>query len=184
MDEIEAAGSGAAPLIGDQTSAAGLIPPNEAELQRRADLQAFVGPNHETFFSIFDQGNFRGSRKGCWPGFFFPLAWFMYRKMYGWAALVCALPIFASVLDFGLFQRPLIAASSFLGLAGRHIYVLQAQRTVARIRAVGRFQSEEEVRRTLARAGGVSTAGAAVGGAIAFCGFVVGVIAGYHAQHH
>ena len=90
------------PPLGGQTADASLIPPSADELLRRSDLGLFVGPNVEKFVSVFGSTGVRRRRRGtCWPGFFFPLAWFMYRKMYGWAALACALPIFAGVLDFG-----------------------------------------------------------------------------------
>ncbi len=172
------------PPLDGQTTDAGLIPPSADELLRRSDLALFIGPNVEKFASVFGSaGGRRSGRWTCWPGFFFPLAWFMYRKMYGWAALACALPIFAGVLDFGVFQRLLMSAPSFIGLAGRRIYVLQAQRTIARVRAAGQGQPEEELRQALARAGGVSAAGAIVGGAVMLCALVVGVIAGVKARH-
>jgi hypothetical protein len=172
------------PPLGDQTADASLSPPSADELLRRSDLALFVGPNVEKFASVFGSaGGRRRRRWTCWPGFFFPLAWFMYRKMYGWAALACALPIFAGVLDFGVFQRLLMSAPSFIGLSGRLIYAVQVRRTIARIRAAGRGQPEEELRQALVRAGGVSAAGAIVGGAIMVCALVIGVMAGLKARH-
>ncbi len=76
-----------------------------------------------------------------------------------------------------------MSAPSFIGLSGRLIYFLQAQRTIARIRAAGQGQPEEELRQALVRAGGVSAAGAIVGGAIMFCALVVGVMASLKARH-
>jgi hypothetical protein len=184
MGESETDDHDAAPLFGGQTYAASLVPPNDAELLRRADLQAFVGPNLEKFLPLAASKGGRRRFPFCWPGFCFPPAWFMYRKMYGWAALVCALPIFATVMDFGVLQRPMMGASSFIGLVGRFIYAARARGAVARVRADASGRSEDDVRQTLARAGGVSTAGAVVGGAITFCAFVAGVVAGYHAQRH
>src|SRR5438309_422437 len=34
-----------------------------------------------------------GRASFCWPGFLLPQAWFLYRKMYLWAALVSAGPL-------------------------------------------------------------------------------------------
>jgi len=174
----------APPPVGGQTDETGLVAPADPESQRRADLGLFVSANLEKFYALFGLRDGRRRRLVCWPGFFFPPAWFMYRKMYGWAALACALPIFAGVLDFGVFQRVLIGAPSFIGLAGRRIYVAEARKTIARVRAAGQGRPEEEVRQTLARAGGVSTAGAVVGGAIVFCAAVAGFVAGYKAHLH
>jgi hypothetical protein len=190
MDEMTPAIPDAPPPLGGQTE--GVIAAIEAELQRSGDIEAFVGPNTEKFLPLFGLQIGRRRPHLCWPGFFVPLAWFMYRKMYGWAALTCALPIFATALDFGVLRPLMIGAPTFLGLAGRHIYVAQARQTIARIRAAGRFRSEEEMRQTLTSAGGVSTAGAMVGGAIVFCGFatafvvafVAAFVAAYHARRH
>ena len=170
--------------LGGLTAKERLVPPNAAGAQRRDDLALFVGPNVERFYPLFGLRDGRRRLLVCWPGFFFPPAWLMYRKMYGWAALACALPVLATVLDFGVFHRVLIGAPSIIGLAGRRIYVAEASKTIARIRAAGQSRPEVEVRQTLARAGGVSTAGAVVGGAIVFCVAVAGFIAGYKAHLH
>lgn len=183
MNEDEPEGQDAPPpddLTAEERSA----PSNAAGAQPRDDLASFVGPNVERFYPLFGLRDGRRRLLVCWPGFFFPPAWLMYRKMYGWAALACALPVLAGVLDFGVFQRVLIGAPSFIGLAGRRIYVAEARKTIARVRAAGQGRPEEEIRQTLARAGGVSTAGAVVGGAIVFCAAVAGFVAGYKAHLH
>jgi hypothetical protein len=180
------------PPLGDQTADASLIPSSADELLRRSDLALFVGPNVEKFVSVFGSaGKRRIGRWACWPGFFFPLAWFMYRKMYGWAALACALPIFASVMNFGPFKSVLVSLPTVVGLAGRRVYVAGARRTIARVRASLSGRPEEELRETLARAGGVSVPGAIVGGAIVLCALAIvlhpfanGFVAGFQAHYH
>jgi len=187
MGEGETGGEAeTAPDLGGQTIEDGLTPPTAAERERRADFAAFVGVNLEKFQA--SPGVSRGwVRSICWPGFLFPIAWFMYRKMYGWAALACALPILAGVLDFGGFKRVLLSAPSLIGLFGRPIYAAGARRTIARVRASLSGRAEEEVRPILARAGGVSAAGATVGGAIAIvstgAAFAIGFLAGLSARH-
>jgi len=179
------------PLV-EPAADADLIPLSADELLRRSDLALFVGPNVEKFISVLrSAGGRRGGGWACWPGFFFPLAWLMYRKMYGWAALACALPIFAAILNFGPFKPVLVGLPTLIGLAGRRIYVAGAQRTVARVRAYLLGRPEEDLRETLARAGGVSVAGAIVGGAIILCTvataahpFANGFVAGFQANFH
>lgn len=184
------------PPLPGLTADVGLIPPSPDEPLDRSDLAVFIGPNAERFISVLGlAGARRRGRWTCWPGFFFPIAWFMYRKMYGWAALACALPIFASVMNFGLLKPALIGLPTVVGLAGRRVYVGGALRTIARIRASQSGRSEDALRQTLARAGGVSVAGAIVGGAIVLCAFAVqlrpladsfasGFAAGFQAHFH
>ena len=64
------------------------------------------GPICRSFEAAPGEGGLRRWRAlACWPGFFFPQAWFLYRKLYGWAALCCLLPIVATALNLGLFGR-------------------------------------------------------------------------------
>jgi hypothetical protein len=189
MDEGETNGPDAPPLLGGLTADEGLIPPSAEELQGRGDLALFVGPNVEKFVcGPGSSGPRRFAGRACWPGFFFPLAWFMYRKMYGWAALACTLPILASAMNFGPLKPVLISLPTIGGVAGRRFYVVGARRTMARIRASLTGGSEDELRDTLARAGGVSVPGAIIGGEILLCAigmaFAKGFIAGLQAQHH
>lgn len=178
MDEDKPQGDEPPPLPA-ATNEEDLVPPIKEEWRGRADLAAFFGPNAERFLAVATSGR-RLWGWQCWPGFLFPPAWFMYRKMYGWAALVCALPILADVLNFGKFQGVLMSTPSFIGFVGRRLYVSEAMGTVARIRSASRDLPEEEVRRALARAGGVSEAGSFVGGAIVVCAVIASFVAARH----
>jgi hypothetical protein len=182
MDEGDTNGPDAPPPLGGLTAEDGLIPSSADELLGRNDLAVFVGPNAGKFVSVSGSAGGR-SRVACWPGFFFPVAWFMYRKMYGWAALACVLPIFAGVMNFGPFKPVVIGLPTVAGLLGRRVYVAGARRTIVRIRAPLSDRAEDELREALERAGGVSVPGAIVGGAIVFCAFVVAFIAGFKARH-
>jgi hypothetical protein len=180
------------PPLGDQTAEASLVAPSADDLQQRSDLALFVGPNVEKFVSFFGSaGRRRISRWACWPGFFFPVAWFMYRKMYGWAALACALPILAGVMNFGPFRPALAGLPTLVGVLGRRVYLAGARRTIARVRASLSGRPEEELRETLAHAGGVSIPGAIIGGAIVLGVFAIalhpfanGFVAGFQAHDH
>jgi hypothetical protein len=188
MDGIEPSGQLAvAPSLGGQSADDALFGPPRVEAERRADLAAFIGANAETFMPSYDLDGRTRWRGLCWPGFFFPVAWFMYRKMYGWAALACALPIIGGALKLGPLASILTGASSLVGLAGRTVYVAGAQRTIARMRASAGDQPAEDFRRSLTEAGGVSTAGAWVGGLITVLatgtGFALGFVAGFKAHH-
>ena len=114
-------------------------------------------------------------------GILFPQAWFLYRKLYGWAALCCLLPIVATALNLGLFGRVMVASTSAMGLAGRGIYIAAARRTIARIRAASR--DEDDAQTTIQRAGGVSIAGAVVGGLIVLGANVTAFLIGIHVLH-
>lgn len=184
MDEGETDALGAPPPLGGVTAEADLTPPNPNEPAESDDFTTFIGPNADKFAPLFAPGGTRRRwrRAPFWPGFFFPLAWFMYRKMYGWAAFACALPIFVGLVNLGAFQRVLMSAPTLAGLAGRSLYAVQARRTIARIRAGNPGRPEEEVRQLIASAGGVSNAGAIVGGAIMFCASVIALIAVFKAH--
>ena len=162
-----------APSLGGQSADDALIAPARARIESDADLAAFVGVNVEKFVPSYRPGGGRRWFRPCWPGFFFPVAWFLYRKMYGWAAFACALPIFASTMNFGSFTTVLTAAPSLVGLAGRPLYVVGARSVIARLRGGAGDRPDEDLRRLLAEAGGVSTAGAIVGGLIVVLGFAV-----------
>ena len=145
-----------------------------------SDLRLFFGPNAETFLTAIKRRKAGRWFAGfCWPGFLLPPVWFLYRKLYGWAAICCIVPILTTALNLGEFGRALILAPSLLGLRGQNLYVAGARIAIAQIRASS--QSEEEARETIGRAGGVSIAGAVVGGLIASISFVVAFIVKFRA---
>jgi hypothetical protein len=182
MSDSDPAGS-AQPLEfsnpGADGSAALAVPP---ETQERADFRLFIDGNPHKFLPVFDA--MATGQKGlfaCWPGLIFPTAWFLYRKLYGWAALSCLLPILVVALRVdGAFGQALAYAPSVIALTGRRIYVAGARKTIARIRDAS--LDETDVRETIKRAGGVSVPGAVVGGLIFLSAFVVGFLGGLHAH--
>lgn len=142
---------------------------------RREDVALFVGRNGGRLMARYDALR-RGAWPFCWPGLLAPQAWFLYRKMYLWAALVSAGPLLiayfpdVAYLDWG---------ASLIGALGIRFYFAGAEAAIARIRA--RAADEEEARALIARAGGVSWTGAAFGLAFAFSAFVLSLKAGEHA---
>jgi hypothetical protein len=185
MSETEGEGERPAPiatLAGFRADPEPTAEPVAAGLEANSDFQLFVGPNLQRFEAPPGASGLRHLRAlGCWAGFFFPQAWFLYRKLYGWAALCCLLPIVAAALNLGGFGRLLVASTSVIGLGGRSIYIAAARRTIARIRAASR--DEDDARQTIQRAGGVSIAGAVVGGLIVFGANVTAFLIGVHVLH-
>jgi hypothetical protein len=148
----------------------------------RADFELFAERNADKFIPILEARRERiPSLFRCWPGFFFPQAWFLYRKMYGWAAFVCVAPILAFNLVGPGGARWVGYAMAFVGLAGRRLYVASARGTIARIRAAHR--DDAEARDLLRRAGGVSVSGALVGGLIVAATFAGAFVVALRARH-
>ncbi len=133
------------------------------------DIRLFFGVNGEKLARI----QAAGGLPFCWPGLLFPQAWFLYRKMYGWAALVSAGPLVVVYLPHLSFLAWLAALPGALGLK---LYFEQGRRTVRDIRAETR--DDVAARALISRAGGVSRIGGAVGLVYAFAAFVVALKAG------
>jgi hypothetical protein len=140
-----------------------------------ADLAVYVGRGAGKLMARYDATR-RGAWPFCWPGLIAPQAWFLYRKMYLWAALVSAGPLlFAYVPGLGYLDW----GASLFGAMGLKFYFSGAEAAIARIRASA--AGEEEARALIARAGGVSWTGAVVGLLFAFSAFVLSLKAGEHA---
>jgi hypothetical protein len=133
------------------------------------DLTLFFGAKGERLQRVLGAG----AMPFCWPGLLFPQAWFLYRKMYGWAALVSAGPLVVVYLPHLGF---LAWAAALPGALGLTFYFDAAQRTIRDIRA--QEPDEDAARALIARAGGVSRIGGAVGFVYAFASFVVTLKAG------
>jgi hypothetical protein len=140
----------------------------------RADMAAFIARNHARFMPLYDAlVSGRGVAPFCWPGLLAPQAWFLYRKMYVWAALVSAGPLLLAYIPrLGWLNW----GGALIGAFGLRIYLAYARRTIARIRETA--ADEAEVQALIARAGGVSRIGAAIGLAFAFSAFVMSLKAG------
>jgi hypothetical protein len=131
----------------------------------RDDLALYFQHNGERLGRLYDA---RARMPLCWPGLLFPQAWFLYRKMYLWAALVSAGPLLLGYIPKLAFLE---WGASLIGALGLRFYFAEAEATIARIRAAA--ADEDEARALIARAGGVSWTGACVGAAFVFAAFVL-----------
>lgn len=139
------------------------------EERDRADMALFVARNHARILRAYDARVGGGSRGSfCWPGFLAPQAWFLYRKMYLWAALVSAGPLLLAYVPKLAFLN---WGTSLVGALGLRLYLGGAAATIARIRASA--ADEGQARALVARAGGVSRIGAIIGLLFAFSAFVL-----------
>ena len=146
----------------------------ETESGERADMALFIARNHRRIMPLYDaRAEGRSISPFCWPGFLAPQAWFLYRKMYLWAALVSVSPLLLAYI-------PKLAwlnwSTALIGAFGLRFYLAHAERTIARIRALA--PDEDQAQALIARAGGVSRIGAAIGVAFAFSAFVLSLKAG------
>ena len=115
----------------------------------------------------------QGVAPSCWPGLLAPQAWFLYRKMYLWAAVVSAGPLLLAYIPrLGWLNW----GGALIGAFGLRLYLAHARRTIARIREAA--ADEAEVQALIVSAGGVSRIGAAIGLAFAFSAFVMSLKAG------
>jgi hypothetical protein len=146
----------------------------EPENTARADMAAFVARNRTRIMPVYD-ALVSGQRVApfCWPGLLAPQAWFLYRKMYVWAALVSAGPLLlAYIPQFGWMTW----GGALIGAFGLRLYLTYARRTIAQIRETA--ADEAEAQALILRAGGVSRIGAIIGLAYAFSSFVMSLKAG------
>lgn len=139
------------------------------EERDRADMALFVARNQARILRAYDARVGGGSRGSfCWPGFLAPQAWFLYRKMYLWAALVSAGPLLLAYVPKLAFLN---WGASLVGALGLRLYLGGAAATIARIRESA--ADEGQTRALIARAGGVSRVGAIIGLLFAFSAFVL-----------
>ena len=135
--------------------------PRMALGQAELDFLRFAGPNGAAFLRAFLRPDaFAGGI--CWPGFFFPIAWLLYRRLYVYAGAAVLLPALAS--GAGLPQAATWAAPfavTAMGAMGRTLYAGSARRSIADIRA--RCADAQAFEAGLARFGGVSVTGAVLG---------------------
>ncbi len=144
-----------------------------------AEWQAYIGPSTPYYLYQFGRMDATGRKFGfCFSAFFFAPLYFLYRKMYGWAALalaasvVCSIPGFLSLFQMlGLPLGNVVSASvlsslsyvgSFANLAFQVLFAMFAvylyrRHAGKKIRAVkSRGLSGQEYSVRLMRTGGTS----------------------------
>ena len=131
-----------------------------------ADVATFIGPNASRFERIWAKSRDQAMQKGagfaqgfCWPALFLGFAWFFYRKQWAAGVALLVLPMlagyFISAHGIGL------GVSAASAVIAKPVYVQHAVTRIAAIRARGGGADD------IAAAGGISIAGALIGGAIA-----------------
>ena len=136
------------------------------QVTRRAELQAFFGPNAARFLPVYDglhqdavagtgRPRFRlGGGGFSVPAFLFGPVWFLYRKMWAIAAIVVI-----GMIAIGLIPgagNAGLPIGILLGLLARRVYVQQAIATLQKMRRPDGTIDPAEIRRA---GGGSKVAG-------------------------
>jgi len=130
---------------------------------RRAELNAFIGPNPASFLAVYHRiaaSAATGDRRLtsligglCAPAFFLGPVWFFYRKMWLWAWGYCVVMLLLSALPIG--GQAGLGLSVAAALMARWAYLDHATRRIAKIR-LARPLDEQAYFTQLAAAGGIS----------------------------
>ena len=155
--------------------------PNQAE--RRRELTAFIGPNAQSYLSVYDNMVREANRPpGTKPKFAafqsgFNVAtfllgpvWFFYRKLWIWAAALILLYI---ALGFTPYSSQIgIPLGMALALSAKRFYLLHA------ISSISKSQSTDSA--ALAALGGVSRTAGWISGTIVAALFVFSIYSAVH----
>jgi Protein of unknown function (DUF2628) len=128
----------------------------------RADLAAFVGPHADSYLSVYDKMQQQSKAwvaSWSWPGFFAPVVWLFYRKLYLYGALCFFIPVAVALL-FDMTAGAGVAI--VIAVSAKAWYVSTGLRRIAE---ADQLELKGEERRDFLRqVGGVSpTAGWIVG---------------------
>ncbi|HEX9933219.1 MAG TPA: hypothetical protein VGB08_10295 [Allosphingosinicella sp.] len=130
------------------------------------EIASFAGPNADRFRPAWEKSRARlFEGRGamalgfCWPALLFSFAWFFYRKMWLFGGLLLVLPVLLAFI-FETRAGGSIGMGVAMAMLGKGLYVQHAVGKIGEIREGGGGDAE------IARAGGVSVAGGAVGGVI------------------
>jgi hypothetical protein len=122
-------------------------------MERQEEFAAYVGPKADAYGKVFERFTAEGipgfAFSWNWPAFFCGTWWYLYRKLYLWAAVDFAVSVF-----FGwTFFVPLLWAAA-RAVTGNYLYFLQADRAVREFRRFPAGAGPADLAR-LAREGGV-----------------------------
>lgn len=142
-------------------------------------VEFFVGPNAYKYLATYarmkakDPDLRRLVAGWCWPVFFVPLPWLLYRKQWGLAALLVILPIVVAYLFPTLTVAPFAVGVAFAVLA-KSLYIRSA---ATKIRAIAATEDNPDLLRArVMRAGGISMPGAIIGTIIMLVGVVAQIV--------
>lgn len=131
-------------------------------------LRHFMGENAEKFLRLRKDYGPRTLISFNIAAFFAPLAWFFYRKMYIWGALLLLVPIVLVMVFPALEQIPSAGFAGAIAVAANSAYLGFATGRVKKLRARAENEglSDDEFIELLESKGGVSVAGAVFGAMI------------------
>ena len=129
----------------------------------RADLTAFFGPYADSYLRVYDQMRRRSKVwvwSWSWSGFFAPVAWMFYRRLYLYGAICMLIPVVGTLL-FGMVD----GGTGFAIVAALSVKAGYVSAGLRRIAEADRLELQGEERSNYLRhMGGVSpTAGWLVG---------------------
>ncbi|HKW53045.1 MAG TPA: DUF2628 domain-containing protein [Stellaceae bacterium] len=125
--------------------------------QVRADLTAFFGPQGGEYLRVYDKMR-RDSKiwvwSWSWPGFFAPIAWMFYRRLYLYGAICVLIPVVATLV-FGAADGGI----GFAIVAALSVKAWYVSAGLRRIAEADRLELQGDERRDYLRhMGGVSPA--------------------------
>lgn len=144
----------------------------------RSLFTLFFGPKADLYLATLEKLREKNAaltapvRGWCWPAFFVPLPWLLYRKMWGAAAAIVLLPILIYYFVPAVGGLGGFGSSIVIAMLAKSFYVQSAAGKIRRITSEN--ADPAVVRDKVGRAGGVSVAGAVIGGTILF--IVFGII--------
>ena len=139
----------------------------------------YVGPNSDKYLAMYAKmkekdPDLRSLAMGwCWPVFFVPIPWLLYRKQWGIAAAIIILPIVVAYLfpDLAIGSG---AIGLVLAILAKSVYVKFA---ASRIRGILATETDPDLRRiAIVQAGGVSVPGAIIGTVVLIAGIIVTLV--------
>ncbi len=142
---------------------------SEITEEQKEELFAFVGENEGYYEAAWFGAN---GTKFNWVAFFFPLPWFIYRKMYGVAGLFFLALLIGVVLSIFLPEIVIgVLAGAICGFLGNRWYFKHVQRKVALVQ--WKEPDKEKRLEILKKRGGVNLGGAI---AVGFIGLVLAIL--------
>jgi hypothetical protein len=147
------------------------LPTDDADAAHSAEdaLAIFIGPNAEAYlraYRLAEGSKALGRRLSgadrLWAGFFFPVPWLFYRKLYGHGSAALAATLVCALLGSSLVSAIVgIAISSLVMRYGKRLYIEHALSAVALADRRGLAGGERAS--YLRRSGGLSPLGLVVG---------------------
>lgn len=130
------------------------------------DVKAYIGPNTHKFLKTWNKimNGDNWPLSWCWPVFLVGMPWFFYRKMYIEGAVVFLTPILIAMILPSLSGSGQLVFGMMLATSAKTYYLQRARKKIETISQTAASESERLER--LQRAGGVSVAGAVVGGCL------------------